>query len=140
MKFVGTRIRTPAIWAMIPLTLLGGTPLAVCICAGGEQKYFCRDLHRPRQVDTDDSANGCCKRKSEHLAERIAVPEQPALSSRCCQRAVECPSPRVVVERMVIPTDVGVPSPANLDPPLRIITGSLWSSVDNQGDLPPPDL
>ena len=139
MRTFAPTTRTLVTWALLPLVLLSGMPLAICICASGEQRLFCQRIHAGAQQTAvvETTARSCCHASAAPIDDACDM----AISGHCCRSSVELPSPRVTTERLVLPDDNGVTAflPANMVAP-RLPGGDRVSGAYAQGNLPPPDL
>lgn len=45
---------TLLVWAMLPLTILSGSPRSACLCSNGDLKLFCGATKAPRSCCTDN--------------------------------------------------------------------------------------
>lgn len=154
MRFVGHKIRSLAIWALIPLSLLSGTPLVGCVCANGQHKYLCQWRNAETSDSTVTTSRSCCHPNSRHVASGHARRSccgritrsftggsGPAVSTRCCQSVLEIPTPSVVGEKSIVrDNDVSSVCVAPVVHSLGQTNPLGVFQVDSLGDLPPPDF
>lgn len=154
MNFVGVTVRTLSIWSMIPLALLGGTPLGGCVCANGQYKFLCQRRNaettdnssiavcscchpQGRHTESGSAGRSCCGRVSRSLASEGGL----AVSTRCCRSVLALPNPSVIGEKPIVCDDEAslvwrAPVADQFCPSLAL--GVF--QVGSQGDIPPPDF
>jgi len=154
MNFVGNTLSAIFVWVMIPLTLLSGTPLGGCVCANGQHRFFCQRLNSGNGDSASTTACSCCHIQSGPnaaanrrstccaLATRsLPKGKEQGVSTRCCHRFVEIPSPSTVAEKFDAGDDEAVPlflpSVADVTCP-AVAQGAR--QIGSRRDLPPPDL
>lgn len=150
MDSIGLSLRVFVLWAMIPLTLVSGTPIAECVCTDGQHKLFC-NRRNGCAVSVGASRPGCCKNKAvggndvSRVREPLAgtSPSHDTVESRrCCQAVLDVLNPSVVAEKTVLPKRA--PGPvlclAAVDSPSLRCSLSGTADNDSQGELPVPDL
>src|SRR5687767_4377274 len=113
MIFVGSTVRTLAVWAMIPLVLLSGTPVMGCVCANGQYKFLCQRQTAATEDPATTAPCSCCPQHKDGARETAssscckkaprAASTGATVAARCCQEVLELPSPSVVVERDLAP-------------------------------------
>lgn len=133
MRTVKATIRAVSIWAMIPLTVLSGTPLIACICANGDVKLLCQRCASLSAV-TEESHGSCCFQAGQLEETAPTCCQEPAkvakqsnelaASSRCCHSVVQLPIPGVTAKSIAppdehvasVPLFVALPKLANAFP------------------------
>ena len=154
MSIRKSRISIAVMWAMIPLTVLGGLPRIGCICANGQHKFFC-ERHL---MKAGDAKCACCYGRGAAQSELAnGTHSCPSVSMDCCgaKRAshdgklpafgVDCPC-RPVVDRSVLITpikavldlDQAAHTPLFLAAVPRMAVISAVSFDHARGELPPP--
>lgn len=81
-------LSTAVVWAMLPLTLLGGMPRLGCVCANGRQKLCC-DCQRSGSCGRAENGSAagpsaCCGRSAGGSAATQAAVPQPEACAGCC--------------------------------------------------------
>lgn len=126
MRAIRTHLWAFAIWGMIPLTVIAGTPRIACLCANGQYKHFCNRLSQccRGEVETPagDGVSSCCRTSRRTKSERTAAAKsdsvagcchhgptrkcgqgQQAHSGRCCNPVAVMPLLPPVAQQPVIP-------------------------------------
>ncbi len=97
MNRTRTVLRTMLLWAMLPLTVLAGSPRPVCLCSNGDVKVLCQGAaaaHSCCPTPNPCSAKSCCP-----AVKKARAAETACVAATChCTRLVVMPdsAPKVV--------------------------------------------
>lgn len=112
MRTIRKYLWATLIWAMVPVTLVAGTPRMACICANGQYKEFCERHLNPccrtgRDQTTEKGLCSCCHKHELAKSRRTAADKSETVAG-CCQshRSTGCPGGQAQSERCCKPVAV----------------------------------
>jgi len=86
----GTRtiLRTAMLWAMLPLTVLSGSPRYVCLCSTGEFKLFCRATPATRLSGVEETTASSVRPAHRSCCHRSGLPA--GSNTECREQNCRC--------------------------------------------------